>query len=97
MLTSGKNRVDESLIRDIIGEKLAKADANFVKEQSGYSIGGVPPFGLRHPFQVLIDQDLSDYDILWAAAGGPHSVFPIRFTELHNASRGIVSKVKEEH
>jgi len=96
VLTSGKNRVDKSLIHEVFDEKLTKADANFVKEQSGYSIGGVPPFGLRHTFRVVIDQDLSEYDILWAAAGSPHAVFPISFTELCNASLGIVSKVKEE-
>jgi len=96
VLTSGKNRVTEALIRDIIGENLAKASANFVKEQSGYSIGGVPPFGHRHPLRVIIDEDLDEYEILWAAAGSPHAVFPIRFNELIKVSQGTVTKVKEE-
>ena len=96
VLTSGKNRVDKSLIHDVFDEELTKADADFVKEQSGYSIRSVPPFGLRHNFRVVIDQDLGDYDVLWAAAGSHHAVFPISFTELCNASLGIVSNVKEE-
>lgn len=96
VLTSGKNRVSEGLIRDIIGENLSKASANFVKEQSGYSIGAVPPFGHRNPLHVFIDEDLGEYEILWAAAGSPHAVFPIRFNDLIKVSQGTVTKVKEE-
>ena len=96
VLTSGKNRVSEGLIRDIIGENLSKASANFVKEQSGYSIGAVPPFGHRHPLHVFIDEDIDEYEILWAAAGSPHAVFPIRFNDLIKVSQGTVTKVKEE-
>jgi prolyl-tRNA editing enzyme YbaK/EbsC (Cys-tRNA(Pro) deacylase) len=75
VITSGANRVNESVIADVIGEPIGKADAEFVRQQTGYAIGGVPPLGHRERLTVLIDQDLLQYSEIWAAAGTPNSLF----------------------
>jgi prolyl-tRNA editing enzyme YbaK/EbsC (Cys-tRNA(Pro) deacylase) len=84
VITSGRHRVDTELVAKNLGvEKLHRADADFVKNASGFSIGGVSPVGwVNQPEITLIDQALNDYDIAWAAAGHPHSVYPTSFEEL---------------
>lgn len=74
VIASGANRVDENKIAALVGA-LGKADAKFVKERIGYSIGGVCPIGHAGPTVMLIDQDLLKLDSVWAAAGHPHAVF----------------------
>lgn len=84
VITSGRHRVDTELVAKNLGlEKLHRADADFVKNASGFSIGGVSPVGwMNTPEITLIDQALNDYDVAWAAAGHPHSVYPTSFSEL---------------
>ena len=84
VITSGGHRVNTELVAKNLGvEKLHRADADFVKNASGFSIGGVSPVGwVNKPEIILIDQALNEYDIAWAAAGHPHSVYPTSFTEL---------------
>jgi prolyl-tRNA editing enzyme YbaK/EbsC (Cys-tRNA(Pro) deacylase) len=83
IITSGRHRVDTDLVAHNLGvETLARVDANYVKEKSGFSIGGVAPLGWISPATILIDQALNDYEIVWAAAGHPHAVYPTSFTEL---------------
>ena len=84
VITSGRHRVDTDLVAKNLGiEKLHRADADFVKNASGFSIGGVSPVGwVNQPEITLIDQALNDYDVAWAAAGHPHSVYPTSFAEL---------------
>ena len=84
VITSGRHRVDTDLVANNLGvEKLHRADADFVKNASGFSIGGVSPVGwVNKPEITLIDQALNDYDVAWAAAGHPHSVYPTSFEEL---------------
>jgi prolyl-tRNA editing enzyme YbaK/EbsC (Cys-tRNA(Pro) deacylase) len=76
--------VDTELVAKNLGvEKLARVDADFVKEISGYSIGGVSPLGwITQPELTLIDEALNDYEVVWAAAGHPHAVFPTSYSEL---------------
>lgn len=95
ILASGVNRVSEALIRDSLGEKLGKADAEFVRQSTGFAIGGVPPFGLANKLPIFIDEDLLKYSTLWAAAGTPNAVFELTPHELLEASEGIVRKVSE--
>ncbi|HYG45559.1 MAG TPA: YbaK/EbsC family protein [Bordetella sp.] len=73
-IASGVNRVDEAKVAGLVGE-LAKADARYVRDMTGYAIGGVCPIGHAVKPVMLIDQDLFQYDTLWAAAGHPHAVF----------------------
>ena len=84
VITSGRHRVDTELVAKNLGvEKLHRADADFVKNASGFSIGGVSPVGwVNQPEITLIDQALNDYNVAWAAAGHPHSVYPTSFEEL---------------
>ncbi len=83
VITSGRHRVDTDLVASNLGiEKLGRVDADYVKEQSGFSIGGVAPVGWVSSATILIDQALNDYDVVWAAAGHPHAVYPTSFAEL---------------
>ena len=77
VLTSGANRVNESALADRIGEQLGRADADFVREHTGFAIGGVPPLGHPMPLRTLIDQDLMIHATVWAAAGTPNALFEI--------------------
>ena len=88
IITSGRHRVDTDLVASNLGiEKLGRVDADYVKEQSGFSIGGVSPLGwISKPEIILIDEALNDYDVVWAAAGHPHSVYPTTFAELIQAT-----------
>ena len=83
VITSGRHRVDTDLVASNLGiEQLGRVDADYVKEQSGFSIGGVAPIGWLSPATILIDEALNDYDVVWAAAGHPHAVYPTSFAEL---------------
>ena len=83
VITSGRHRVDTDLVAQNLGiEKLGRVDADYVKELSGFSIGGVAPIGWVSPATILIDQALNDYEVVWAAAGHPHAVYPTSFAEL---------------
>lgn len=75
VLVSGTNRVDETRLASHLGEPVAKADANFVRERTGFSIGGVAPVGHETPLRTIVDEDLLALPELWAAAGTPHAVF----------------------
>ena len=84
IITSGRHRVDTDLVAKNLGiPELGRAVANYVKEVSGYSVGGVSPIGwTSHPEITLIDEALSDYSVVWAASGHPHAVYPTSFDEL---------------
>lgn len=84
IITSGRHKVDTDLVAQNLNiEKLDRVDADYVKERSGYSIGGVSPVGwISKPEITLIDEALNDYDVVWAAAGHPHAVYPTSFSEL---------------
>ena len=88
VITSGRHRVDTDLVAKQLGiSALARADADWVKSVSGFSVGGVAPIGwesedLSVRTTVIIDQALSEYEVIWAAAGHPHAVFPTSFDEL---------------
>jgi prolyl-tRNA editing enzyme YbaK/EbsC (Cys-tRNA(Pro) deacylase) len=84
VITSGRHRVDTELVaKELSVDNLARVDADYVKELSGFSIGGVAPIGwINPPAITLIDLALNDYDVVWAAAGHPHAVFPTTYAEL---------------
>ena len=87
VITSGRHRVDTKLVAEKLGiAKLHRVDADYVKEKSGFSIGGVSPVGWINPATILIDEALNDYEVVWAAAGHPHSVYPTTFAELIQAT-----------
>jgi prolyl-tRNA editing enzyme YbaK/EbsC (Cys-tRNA(Pro) deacylase) len=84
VITSGRHRVDTKLVAEKLGiAKLHRVDADYVKEKSGFSIGGVSPLGwISKPEVILIDEALNDYEVVWAAAGHPHAVYPTTYAEL---------------
>jgi len=96
VITSGRHRVDTELVARNLGvEKLHRADADYVRSVSGFAIGGVSPvawvsepvggvapIGWVSPAKILIDQALNDYEVVWAAAGHPHAVYPTSYAEL---------------
>ena len=84
IITSGRHRVDTDLVaKNLNIPELGRADANYVKEVSGYSVGGVSPIGwISTPEMTLIDEALNDYEVVWAASGHPHAVYPTSYSEL---------------
>ncbi len=94
VIASGANRVDEGKIAAALGEPIGKADASFVRDTTGYAIGGVAPIGHATPPRIFIDQDLRQHGVIWAAAGHPHAVFPLTAAELERLTRGAVTEVK---
>ncbi len=93
---SGANRVDERRVEALIGEPLGKADADFVREQTGFVIGGVPPVGHRQKLFTIVDEDLLQYEEIWAAAGTPHAVFRLTPAQLVAITEGQVAAIKQE-
>ena len=92
--TSGANRVDEKILDELMGEPPGKADADFVRKTTGYAIGGVPPTGHVQPVMVLIDEDLMQYEEIWAAAGTPKAVFKLTPQDLLKITDGKVVSIK---
>jgi prolyl-tRNA editing enzyme YbaK/EbsC (Cys-tRNA(Pro) deacylase) len=88
VIASGSNRVNEKRLRDLISEPVKKADADFVRQHTGFAIGGVPPVGHANPIEIYIDQDLMRYAEIWAAAGTPHAVFKLTPQELTAMTKG---------
>ena len=94
VVASGINRIDEKLVAQLLNDKLGKADADFVRESTGFVIGGVPPLGHKNPVLTLIDEDLFQYETIWAAAGHPKAVFQLTPDELEKMTKGQVISVK---
>ena len=94
VLASGKNRIDERVIEVLIKEPLGKANADFVRQATGFAIGGVPPVGHNHEIETYIDRDLLDYEMLWAAAGTPNAIFALTPEDLTRISPGRVVSIK---
>ena len=94
VVASGVNRVNEKKLRNLIGEKVVKPDADFVREKTGYAIGGIPPVGHTQKLMTFIDEDLLAYEVIWAAAGTPHAVFKLSPEHLKQMTQGRVVPVK---
>lgn len=94
VIASGSNRVDEKKLAALAGEKISRPDADFVRAQSGFVIGGVPPIGHAHPLCTFIDEDLLGYTEIWAAAGHPSAVFRLTPAELVQMTGGAVVALK---
>jgi prolyl-tRNA editing enzyme YbaK/EbsC (Cys-tRNA(Pro) deacylase) len=98
VITSGDRRVDEKKVQALVcavDQKLGRADADFVKAQTGFAIGGVSPIGHLHPPVCLIDQELARFDAIWAAAGHPHAVFQLTMAQLQDLTQAPVADVAQ--
>ncbi len=96
VLASGANRVDTGKLARSAGARIKKADADCVRQATGFVIGGVAPVGHATPLPVYIDRDLLQYDLLWAAAGSPYAVFPISPSDLVRITSGQVVDLAQE-
>ncbi len=94
VIASGPNRVNEEKIREIIGEGIEKANAEFVRKTTGFAIGGIPPIGHSEPIATIIDEDLLKMDEIWAAAGTPNAVFKLNPANLVQMTGGRVLPIK---
>jgi Cys-tRNA(Pro) deacylase len=94
VIASGENRVSERKLKSIVGEKVEKPDAEFVLEETGYAIGGIPPVGHKNDIVTYIDEDLMDHKVIWAAAGTPNAVFSLTPQELLEITNGEIIDVK---
>ena len=95
-LTSGSNRADVLRLAELLGwNDVRRASADEAREATGYAIGGTPPFGHGRDLTVFVDRDLLAYEVVWAAAGTPDSVFPIVPDELLRTSKGQVADFKD--
>ena len=96
VITSGSNRVDrKGKVKRILGFKPGMANPEYVLRNTGYAIGGVPPFGHTSPTTILMDEDLMQYDLVWGAGGTPQTVFPITPEQLRVLSGAPVEDVKQ--
>jgi len=94
VLVSGPNRVHEKHLGRALGGILERADADYVRDVSGFAIGGIPPLGHKTPMITFMDEDLLQYDVVWAAAGTPNAVFSVHPQELMRISSAQVVNVK---
>ena len=93
VIASGSNRVNENRLAQVVGEPIAKADADYVRAQTGFVIGGVPPVGHTNPLETYLDQDLWRHTEIWAAAGTPHAVFRLLPDDLVRMTSGRIIQV----
>ncbi len=94
VIASGPNRVNEKKIAEFISEPLGKADADYVRKRTGFVIGGVPPIGHLEKLDIFIDEDLLQYEEIWAAAGNPNAVFMLTPSDLIKMTGGRVVSIK---
>jgi prolyl-tRNA editing enzyme YbaK/EbsC (Cys-tRNA(Pro) deacylase) len=94
VLASGGHRVDTAKVAALVGAaSVDRADPDFVRTHTGFAIGGVAPVGHPEPLRTLVDTELERYDVVWAAAGHPHSVFPTTYGELLRITGGTPADV----
>ena len=94
VLTSGANRVNEKRIAEYAGEHIVRADADFVRAVTGFAIGGVPPLGHAQKMETYLDEDLLQYETIWAAAGTPNAIFELTPAQLQSMTGGRALRIK---
>ncbi len=94
VVASGTNRVNEKRLGQLAGEPITKADADFVRQHTGFAVGGVPPVGHLEQIETFIDEDLLHYEEIWAAAGTPFAVFRLTPSDLQTMTGGQTVSIK---
>jgi len=95
-LVSGANRLDAAKLQAVCDGAVRRADADRVRAATGYAIGGIPPLGHATPLPIYCDRDLLRFDVVWAAAGTPHAVFPVAPDALVRATGAVVVDLAED-
>ena len=93
IVVSGVNRLNEEKFAELVCEPVEMPDADFVREKTGFAIGGVPPIAHTNPLEIFIDEDLLNYAEIWAAAGTPRAVFKLTPSDLQKITGGQVVKI----
>jgi len=96
VIASGLNRVDESRLTDLAGEPVEKPDADYVRQHTGFVIGGVPPLAHSETLRAFLDEDLLQYTVVWAAAGMPNAVFATSPADIQRMTHGVWDRIKGE-
>ena len=94
VIASGPNRVSEKKISEFLSEPVKMADADFVRQKTGFTIGGVPPIAHRERLETIIDEDLLQFEEIWVAAGTPNAVFKLSPADLTKMTDGRITSVK---
>lgn len=94
VIASGENRISERKLKSVVGEKVEKPDAEFVLDETGYVVGGIPPVGHKNDIVTYIDEDLMDHKVIWTAAGTPNALFSLTPQELLEITNGEIIDVK---
>jgi prolyl-tRNA editing enzyme YbaK/EbsC (Cys-tRNA(Pro) deacylase) len=95
VIASGANRVNEGKVGALCGGAIGRAKPEFVREATGYAIGGIPPVGHARPIRTFVDQDLLAFEVVYAAGGTPNALFPIRPADLLRVCGGHAADVRE--
>lgn len=96
VIASGSNRVCEKKLSGLVGRPVAPATAKMVRQATGFPVGGVPPVGHQREMPTFVDEDLLQYEEIWAAGGTPRAIFPITPSRLVQITQGQVVDVREE-
>lgn len=96
VITSGANRVDAAKVAAVLSLPIKRADANFVRDATGFAVGGVSPVGFTSPPLLVFDRDLLTLGTVWAAAGSPHHVFAVAADDLLRITGAVVGDVRVE-
>jgi len=94
VVASGANRVDTKKLGRLLSEKVKMAPPEFVRDKTGFAIGGVPPLGHTEPIETYIDEALMAYEEIWAAAGTPHALFRLTPDDLKKMTGGTLADIK---
>jgi prolyl-tRNA editing enzyme YbaK/EbsC (Cys-tRNA(Pro) deacylase) len=95
VVASGTNRVSEAKVAALLGQGIGRADAGFVREVTGFAIGGIPPVGHAKPLTTIVDESLGRFDEIWAAAGTPNAVFRLTYADLLWLTGGRAGEIAE--
>jgi len=95
IIASGSNRVNTKKVEKIINAKITRADPTYIKQETGFTIGGIPPFAHNKKLKTLLDKDLKNYNKVYAAAGTPHSIFSLTPEELHKTTKATFYDIAE--
>lgn len=95
VVASGTNRVSEAKVAALLGQGIGRADAGFVREVTGFAIGGIPPVGHAKPLTTIVDESLGRFDEIWAAAGTPNAVFRLTYADLLRLTGGRAGEIAE--
>lgn len=95
IIASGSNQVDTKKVEEIIQSKIVRADVNYIKQETGFAIGGIPPFAHNSPLLTILDEDLKQYEEIYAAGGTPNTIFKLSPNQLQELTQAKYYNIKK--